>query len=141
MSGFWRSIVFAGLNLAFLYVFFFLGRCVHFAAYLALVSFQYLTLRLFAKDEGWKPWIAFWTPICALIVVRYVPVALKSGLLGSIFPSHPNLNWTLIGISYLAFRSSYLVLEVRSGAVAMPDFFGYLGFCFFVQTVPVGPIN
>ena len=105
------------------------------------MAFQYLTLRCFANGEGWKPWIAFYTPIVALLVVRYIPLAVKSKLLGSIFPDHPNLNFALIGISYLAFRSSYLVLQVRNGVVPMPDFFSYLGFCFFLPTMPVGPIN
>ena len=141
MSGSWRSMVFAGLNLAFLYGCFFSGRYWSFVAYFALVAFQYLTLRLFAEREGWKPWIAFFTPIFALILVRYVPLAVKSGLLGSIFPGQRNLNFALIGISYLAFRSSYLVLEVRNKVVPMPDFFSYLGFCFFLPTMPVGPID
>jgi D-alanyl-lipoteichoic acid acyltransferase DltB (MBOAT superfamily) len=46
-----------------------------------------------------------------------------------------------VGLSYLAFRASRLVLEVRNGAVKQPSFCEYLNFCFFLPTMPVGPIN
>ena len=46
-----------------------------------------------------------------------------------------------IGISYLAFRCSRLVLEVRNGTVKKPNFLEYLNFAFFLPTMPVGPIN
>jgi D-alanyl-lipoteichoic acid acyltransferase DltB (MBOAT superfamily) len=47
----------------------------------------------------------------------------------------------MVGLSYLAFRSSRLVLEVRNGSVKRPNFCEYLNFCFFLPTMPVGPIN
>jgi D-alanyl-lipoteichoic acid acyltransferase DltB (MBOAT superfamily) len=47
----------------------------------------------------------------------------------------------MVGISYLAFRASHLVLEVRNGLVQRPSLCRYLSFCFFLPTVPVGPIN
>jgi D-alanyl-lipoteichoic acid acyltransferase DltB (MBOAT superfamily) len=47
----------------------------------------------------------------------------------------------MIGISYLAFRCSRLVLEVRNGVVKKPNFLEYLNFAFFLPTMPVGPIN
>jgi D-alanyl-lipoteichoic acid acyltransferase DltB (MBOAT superfamily) len=107
---------------------------------LVIVFAQYATLRLFARRKGWLPWLAFFTPIVALILVRYVPASVYSGLAG-----HAGLEWNgilaLIGISYLAFRCSRLVFEVRSGSVLMPNLFEYFNFAFFLPTMPVGPIN
>ena len=47
-----------------------------FGIYLVLIVFQYAMLRLFAERQGWQPWLAFFTPIAALIVVRYIPGSL-----------------------------------------------------------------
>ncbi|HTR43351.1 MAG TPA: MBOAT family O-acyltransferase [Pseudomonadales bacterium] len=135
-----REILFAFLNLAALHRFLFNhlnnGNFL-FTIYVALVCFQYLMLRAFAEKKGSLPWLAFFTPIVALIIFRYGPIA---GL-----PHIPGLAWmsglTLIGISYLAFRASRLVLEVRNGVVKQPTFCEYLNFCFFLPTMPVGPIN
>ena len=133
-----RETAFTALNLAGLWLFFFQGRggryTAAFPAYLALVLFQYLTLRLFAQKKGRLPWLAFFTPILALILIRYVPSSLSGRAPFSYGPC-------FVGISYLAFRSSLLVLEIRNGAVASPGLLAYLGFCFFVPTIPVGPIN
>jgi D-alanyl-lipoteichoic acid acyltransferase DltB (MBOAT superfamily) len=138
LRGQWRETAFTGLNLAALWLFFFQGRggrCAGaFPAYLALALFQYLTLRLFAEKKGRLPWLAFFTPILALILIRYVPSSLFER---AHFPYGP----CFVGISYLSFRSSLLVLEIRNGTVKSPGLPAYLGFCFFVPTMSVGPIN
>ena len=138
LKGAGRELAFAVLNLVVLYRIFFHGgdsrSMPTFLAYLALIVFQYATLRAFAQKEGWKPWLAFFTPILALILVRYVPPHLYAS---SSSPYGPYF----IGISYLAFRCSHLVLEVRNGSVKMPGFLEYLGFSFFVPVMSVGPIN
>jgi D-alanyl-lipoteichoic acid acyltransferase DltB (MBOAT superfamily) len=76
----------------------------------------------------------------ALIVIRYVPgeayVALGH-ILGKTWRGVP----MMIGISYLAFRCSRLVLEIRNGTVKKPNFLEYVNFAFFLPTMPVGPIN
>jgi D-alanyl-lipoteichoic acid acyltransferase DltB (MBOAT superfamily) len=142
LRGVWREILFAGFNVAGVYGFLFYGRQNHsngmFLIYLALIVFQYVMLRTFSEKKGWLPWLAFFTPIAALIVVRYGP--------GAGLPLIPGLAWTttgfgLVGISYLAFRTSRLVLEVRNGSVQRPGFFEYVNFSFFLPTIPVGPIN
>ncbi len=128
-KGHWREILFAVLNIAALYKFVLRDNASvenkTFAIYLGIVCFQYLMLRAFADKKGWLPWLAFFTPIAALIVVRYTPV-------------HA---FALVGISYLAFRTSRLVLEGRNGLVKKPKFCEYLNFSFFMPTMPVGPIN
>ena len=105
-----------------------------------------MRLCLASEKEGWKLWLAFLTPILALIVARYTPPSVYAGLIDwlrgdSVAGSNFLIAPYLVGISYLAFRCSYLVLEVRNGAVEKPGFFEYLGFAFFVPTMPVGPIN
>src|ERR1700691_4768103 len=80
MSGVTRDALFALLNVASLYLIFFysndrlLSNHVFtrmFPVYLALIVVQYAAMRLFAEGEGRLPWIAFFIPLLALIVVRY----------------------------------------------------------------------
>jgi D-alanyl-lipoteichoic acid acyltransferase DltB (MBOAT superfamily) len=144
LTGPWREIALASLNLAGVYWFLFYGQNSYyterFFIYLTLIFFQYVMVRVFAQKEGWKPWLAFFTPIAALIAFHYVPGSVYIALgraIGLTLHGAP----TLIGLSYLAFRSSRLVLEVRNGSVKKPTFFEYLNFCFFLPTMPVGPIN
>jgi D-alanyl-lipoteichoic acid acyltransferase DltB (MBOAT superfamily) len=142
LRGVWREILFAAFNLTSVYGFLFYGQHIHangiFLAYVAIVSFQYAMLRAFSQKKRWLPWVAFFTPIIALIVVRYGP--------GVGMAHIPGLAWTagglsFVGISYLAFRTSRLALEVRNGSAKQPGFFEYLNFSFFLPTMPVGPIN
>jgi D-alanyl-lipoteichoic acid acyltransferase DltB (MBOAT superfamily) len=70
----------------------------------------------------WTAWLAFSTTVLKLTKV-YVN-----------FP-------VIVGVSYLSFRCSRLVLEVRNGAVEKPGLWQYLGFAFFVPIIPLGPIN
>jgi D-alanyl-lipoteichoic acid acyltransferase DltB (MBOAT superfamily) len=138
LSGGWREFLFALLNMSGVYLFFFQGADRHllptFLAYLFCVLVQYGALRLWAKTKGALPWMAFFAPILFLIIVRYAPDTCWSGL-QTIHPAF------FIGISYLAFRASHLVLEVRNGVAPLPGIWEYLGFCFFVPIIPVGPIN
>ena len=143
-TGVTRETALAGLNVAGVFFFLFYGGKEHFVLrfgiYVALIVALYLALLLFADKRGHWPWLAFFAPIAALIVVRYVPgsayVALGEAL-GKHWRGAPNM----IGISYLAFRCSRLVLEVRNGVVKKPNFLEYLNFAFFLPTMPVGPIN
>ena len=148
LTGGLRSAAFALLNLAGFYgCFIQAGRLPVFLAYFAMVVVQYLALLLFSKKGGWKPWLAFFTPILFLIFIRYVPCAFYGGFSSTLRKvlsqhfNHYSLGYYFVGISYLAFRTSHLVLEVRNGIAPRPSFWEYLGFCFFVPTVSVGPIN
>lgn len=138
MRGGAREFAFAALNTGMLYVVFFRNHDSRslptFAAYSGLIVFQFATLRLLGAKSGSAPWIAFFVPIAALVFVRYVPPAAYGG-------AHLPYGPLFIGISYLAFRCSHLVIEVRNGTVKMPGFFQYLAFAFFVPVMNVGPIN
>jgi D-alanyl-lipoteichoic acid acyltransferase DltB (MBOAT superfamily) len=149
-SGGWRQAAFALLNLGGICYFYLAGEhlrhAVGFAIYVVLVVFQYATMRLFSESRGWRFWLAFFTPIVFLVVLRYFPPSTCAGLsagLRGILEKDPGFTFAslLIGVSYLAFRASHLVLEVRNGAVKKPGFWEYLGFCFFLPTLSVGPIN
>jgi len=150
LSGWRREAAFTLVNLAGCYVFLFKIHDLYsikiYLIYISAVLVMYAAMRLFSEKEGWKLWLAFFIPILALIVVRYSPSFifdwLSERLHGAFFidailplPSY------FIGISYLAFRCSRLVLEVRNGQVKKPGFWEYLGFSFFVPTMSVGPIN
>ncbi len=144
LTGVRRESVFAALNVTSVFFFLFYGGKEHFVLrfiiYLALIVGLYLVLRLFAQKRGAWPWLAFAAPLAALIIVRYVPgewyVALGHAL-GKTWRGVPNM----IGISYLAYRCSRLVLEIRNGVVKQPNFPEYVNFAFFLPTMPVGPIN
>ncbi len=109
-------------------------------AYVLAIVAAYFLLRAFAARGGAYPWIAFFYPIALLVAFRYLR-----------FVWHPmltTLGWedwvvdaAIIGLSYMAFRLSYLVLEVRNGQVPTPSLSEYLGFAFFVPVMVVGPIN
>jgi len=143
-TGVVRETALAALNIAGVFIFLFYGGKEHFVLrfgiYLALIVGLYLTVCLFADKRGRWPWLAFFAPIAALIVVRYVPgewyVALGHAF-GKTWRGVPQM----IGISYLAFRCSRLVLEIRNGVVQKPNFLEYVNFAFFLPTMPVGPIN
>jgi D-alanyl-lipoteichoic acid acyltransferase DltB (MBOAT superfamily) len=144
LTGSIRETVLVFLNLAGVFFFLFYGGHEHyvlrFEIYLALVTGFYLMLGLFATKRGAWPWLAFFTPIAALIVVRYVPASAYIALgraLGANYLGVPKM----IGLSYLTFRCSRLILEIRNGLVRKPNFLEYLNFAFFLPTMPVGPIN
>jgi len=143
-AGITREITFATLNLGAVYFFLFYGHHAYyglrFGFYLVMVMIQFLFLRVFVGRRDWLPWIAFIVPIIALVFFRYLPVnifKISTSTLGIKFPGIP----TMIGLSYLSFRCSRLVLEVRNGLVKVPNFVEYLNFAFFLPTMPVGPIN
>ena len=96
------------------------------ALYLAIVIIQYWALDLHIRRGGFFTHAAFFLPILILIIFRIPRVH-------SLF--------VLTGISYLAFRTSYLVVEVRNGTVEKPGLWRYLGFAFFAPTLSVGPIS
>ena len=151
-----RDFLFAMLNLGALFALFYWStrdpsesrfRIALFAAYITMASFQYATLRLFCNQQGMMSWIAFLAPIAFLAIIRYgqAPEALAILLPDghALLQDHPEmpLNASFVGISYLAFRTSLLALEVRNDLVPMPSFWQYLSFAFFLPTLVVGPIS
>jgi D-alanyl-lipoteichoic acid acyltransferase DltB (MBOAT superfamily) len=114
--------------------------------YIAVVLLLFFSMQTFSRSAGAKPWLAFFAPILILMFLRYVPTSFYAQFRESLrlkLLVNPDLyvGSILFGFSYLAFRCSHLVLEVRNGIVQKPDFWQYLGFCFFVPTMAVGPIN
>jgi len=132
-----RDVSFGLLNLAAVYwIFFKTSDTRIFPVYLAWVMAQYAMLAWFSQKRGAWPWLAFAAPVAALIIIRYGPADFFSGV-SLPYPAAP----FFVGLSYLAFRSSKLVMQVRNGVVAMPGFWRYLSFCFFLPTLQVGPIS
>lgn len=117
-----------------------------FAGYLLLVCGFYLLVRLFAARPGPSSWVAFLAPILLLAAVRWFPLRVVAGAspaLAAKLARDPDFSLApyFIGLSYLAFRCSRLVIEIRSGAAPMPGFVRYLGFAFFLPVMAVGPIH
>jgi D-alanyl-lipoteichoic acid acyltransferase DltB (MBOAT superfamily) len=148
--GQWREFLFAALNLAVFFWLFFYGRnkreLAVFVVYLGIVLAQYVVMRWYATRKDATMWVAFFVPILALIFIRYVPASAFAGVshkLADFLRDEPGFTFApyFVGLSYLAFRTSHLVLEVNGGAIEKPGLWAYLGFCFFVPTMAVGPIN
>jgi D-alanyl-lipoteichoic acid acyltransferase DltB (MBOAT superfamily) len=146
--GSWQHLAFAGLNILAVYSFFFYGRDsryvmllnLMFVVYLALISVQYFALRQWGRQSGRLGWLAFGIPIAMLAVIRYAPAEqFIHNVLHRKFQY--TLGWVFTGFSYLAFRTSFLAIEVRDGIVPRPEFAEYLGFAFFAPTMSVGPIS
>ena len=113
LTGGVRETALAVFNVTGVFFFLFYGNKEHYALrfgiYVALIAGLYLAVWLFAEKRGGWPWLAFFAPIAALIVVRYVPASAYVALgqaLGKSWHGAPNM----VGISYLAFRCSRLVL-------------------------------
>lgn len=144
LSGGVREFSFAVLNLAAVFLFLFYGSHEHFVMrfvlYLGIIVALYFALLLFAERRGGWPWLAFFLPIAVLIIIRYIPGEAYVAL-GKLFGKSWRGGPTMVGISYLAFRCSRLVLEIRNGLVKRPGFLEYVNFAFFLPTMPVGPIN
>jgi membrane protein involved in D-alanine export len=148
-----RAAAFALLNLAAVYFFFFWAQRhtplfnLVFAVYLGFVSVQYVALNCWSQRSDWVPWVAFLMPVGLLVIVRYAPLVEFAGFFHAPLLDWPRRNPAIplsavfFGVSYLAFRTSHLVLEVRNGVVPMPGFWEYLGFAFFAPTMSVGPIS
>ncbi len=134
-----REVCFALLNAPAFLILCFPDRFLA-LSFLVSVLVSYTALNLFAEKPGWTPWLAFLTPIAILIFVRYLFIPL--------YTAHQSFEYIgkygmpqLVGISYFAFRNSYMVLQIRNGVVKKPDFWAYMGFSFFIPTMFVGPIN
>jgi D-alanyl-lipoteichoic acid acyltransferase DltB (MBOAT superfamily) len=135
-----RDALFALLNMAGVYALFFplgpVGPALIFACYIVLAVVQHYVLRVWGVTVA-----AFIVPIAALIAIKGVLALDPSWTLPVLDRPIVPMLAALIGVSYFAFRCSYLALEVRNGVVAMPTLWQYLGFCFFAPTMAVGPIS
>lgn len=112
-----------------------------FLLYLLTVVFHYFLTRAFAARSGWIPWLAFLFPIVVMMAVKYVAAVSAPFQDHLRFIGKRHIAEFFIGISYMAFRLSHLVLEVRNGIVPPPTVSEYLSFALFVPTLAVGPIN
>jgi membrane protein involved in D-alanine export len=108
--------------------------------YALIVAGGFFLTRALAKRGGALTWAAFFYPIAILILIKYLYPFWKP-LLGRLDWDDWVVAAAVVGISYMAFRLSYLVLEVRNGTAEMPTLSEYLGFAFFLPTLLVGPIN
>ncbi len=112
-----------------------------FVIYLAAVVVNYVLLRRCQRDDGGAGLIAFLFPIALLILVKYVPNGWNPLAPLTAHLGHKQFSEFFVGISYVSFRLTHLVQEVRNDVAEMPDVWEYLSFAFFVPTVAIGPIN
>ena len=108
-------------------------------AYVLVIAAGYYLMRLLVHKERLFL-IAFLYPILLLAGMRFFP-RFWGELLNTLDWESWTLAMAIVGLSYMAFRLSYLVLEVRNRLVSMPSLTEYLGFAFFLPTLLIGPIN
>jgi D-alanyl-lipoteichoic acid acyltransferase DltB (MBOAT superfamily) len=112
-----------------------------FAIYFGSILLHYGLTRVYARRAGWAPWAAFLFPLAVMAVVKYVPALSEPFERQLAFLEKRSIVEFFVGVSYMAFRLSYLVLEVRNGVVAMPSLWEHLSYACFVPTLSVGPIS
>ena len=112
-----------------------------FLMYFGSILAHYVLTRLYARRAGWIPWTAFLFPLVVMAAVKYVPALSAPFHRQLAFVDKRSIAEFFIGVSYMAFRLSYLVLEVRNGVVAMPSLWEHLSYACFVPTLSVGPIS
>lgn len=120
---------------------YFAGPAIYFLTYVGLALLQFLLIK-FAVGRGLRAWAAsLLFPLVTLVMVRYMllwwdpflPFVSRFSEVGSA--------GLFVGISYLAFRTIRLTVEVRNGVVPMPTVAEFLGFLFFCPTLSIGPIT
>lgn len=112
------------------------------AIYVILIGLQYMILVSGARGGlGGYGWVSIVYPLALLIIIKYFP------------PHWTPLQWLLarfpgkyapeffLGLSYMAFRLSHMVYEIRNGVAELPTIWEFLSFAFFVPTFSIGPIS
>lgn len=112
-----------------------------FALYLVLVIIEYVLACKVTDGKASSTRVAFWFPILALIYIKYVPPAFNPFMGITARFGQKQLTEFFVGISYMAFRLSHMVQELRNGVIKKPGFWEFLSFAFFVPTLSIGPIN
>ncbi len=119
-----RFWLFALINLAAVTAVFYSHAWRPLLLYVAVVLFQYGLMTLLPASFG----PSFFFPIIVMVTA-------KAG------PLHGLPIITFVGISYMAFRLSYLSIEVRNNIVPKPALPEFLSFAFFLPTIMIGPIS
>lgn len=145
LTGAWRLRLFALVNIVTVGALFYAKVRPYtwtLGVYLVLVALHWVLVRHLARQDGKLPWIAFSYPIVLLVLIRFIPPLWMPLWRGLAVPHElQNAAFFFVGISYMAFRLSWLVIEVRNGIVESPSLAHYLGFAFFAPTIMVGPIS
>jgi D-alanyl-lipoteichoic acid acyltransferase DltB (MBOAT superfamily) len=143
-----RDGLFAAINLGAVFMVHFAGRdpraILVFWVYLAAVVGMYPAMRFLAARPAYF-WLAFTLPILLMAGVRYTPTAWAAQELRGlqeVLRRNPDFSLApyFLGVSYLAFRCSRMLIDVRNGA-PWPTFVQFLGFAFFFPVMSVGPIH
>ena len=155
----WRTTLFAALNVLFVQILilaetaygavtnsvdvslYLKSGALAFLAYLVFVVANFALLRFCRKGDEKREWIAFLFPLLFLGLIKYWP---PGGILtGASAPRLVDARWSdlLVGISYMTFRLTLLLREVRNEVAPQPSLAEYLAFAFFLPTMTLGPIN
>ena len=137
----WRDGLFALTNLTAVALVYDWGAYILFlVGYVAFVLFQYLVCFKW-KYTASAHIVGILFPVIVLFLLKYLP----DGVYNYLGFARPNGSGPIfigiVGLSYMAFRLSYIVTEVRAKVVPVPGIAQYLSFAFFLPTLAVGPIS
>ena len=107
--------------------------------YFAVAVIHWKILTCWGDRGGWRTLVSFLFPLAILILIKYSPFA--GNLLHRTSGGAKAGVEVFVGISYTAFRLSYLTLEIRNETLSKPSLWDYLAYAFFLPTLSVGPIN
>ena len=142
----WLNVGFLFLAIYFTYSFPYLRRhfILHVSIALGMTAIYaggaVLLFRLLKRGETDRSayTIAFWLPLAALILFKLMGMLANLGVDEATWLRERVL---LIGLSYLSFKLSYSVWEIRNGRIPLPGFHTFMGYALYVPTLFVGPIN
>lgn len=129
------------LNMAFLLIVFPWGpRKSYFILYFVIVLIEYGLIKNIGKHKMfYRASIAF--PLVLLLTIKYFPTPIDSLYQGLHIQEQMTPFFGFIGISYMAFRLSYMAVELNNAAHLKTSFMKYMSFAFFAPTLQIGPIS
>lgn len=80
-------------------------------------------------------------PVVVLVLLKYLPNAAYQSLGLELTSDSAPTAIGFIGISYMAFRTSYMTVEVYNTGMTAPRLDQYFSYIFFLPTFSIGPIS
>ena len=124
----WKLALFAIFNLFFLYVVYFSSTTAlsfRLLIYILFGCFHFALVHLLCRSEGKSQFLYWLVLLTPLFLLLYTKVNLI----------------VFLGLSYLAFRLSYLAYEIRGKKVKTITIEEYFAFALFLPIISIGPIS
>jgi D-alanyl-lipoteichoic acid acyltransferase DltB (MBOAT superfamily) len=108
--------------------------------YLLIATLQLWLIRFTASRSPVWTWAAIMAPVLFMVTVRYFPIE-PDFFIWRWLGRAPHSLDSFFGLSYVAFRLSYLALEVRQGLTKNLTWSEFISFAFFGPAMILGPLT